>query len=880
MAEHEVAMISSTVRDIPEHREVVRDACLSQRIMPSMMEYWPALDEDGISASLQKVDEATIYIGVFGHRYGYVPKGKDCSITEMEYDRAVQRGIPRLLFLMDADHPLKISQIEIKAADRLQQLKERLMQERTVVFFKSAQDLKVKVVHSLSHYILSKISGSTPHAEAAPLRSPVFDPRNYVFFVPFRPKGQQVVGRDAAIKAVRAQLVSGHRTAIGQTASFQGLGGLGKTQLAVEYAHLYRDEYPNGVIWLSADQDIEAQLIKIAEKSMWLAAESTPQDKLAVARQRLRTYSHCLIVFDDLQKPGVIRDYLPEPEAEPHILVTSRFDQPDFVPVPLELLDLDLSLQLLTQEAGQSPANEEELKAAKEISEKLGGLPLALELAGAYLRHRPLGWIRYRDLLNQNLKAALPGKLLRGSFTRHEADLYSTLKLNEDALTEEPLLREILDVLTWSGPSAMGESLLCAVLDVKEPSKIAGALSLGVALRLLRKTPGAENYALHRLVCEVRREDTPLAPRKEWTIRACESLANWFQTRKRDFSDLPRFEAEFEHLHAWHQNVQSLAPELAARLIWLQAYPPFHRGHYQDSLARLQTSRALLGPNEDHDLQLRANILTDLCTINVQLGQYGEAKKCGREALDLRMKLLGEHNSETAMSFHNLAAALKALEENEESLKHQEKALAIWREIHGEDHINTALALDGVSASYRAAGKNKEALEIAERALAIREKVLGHLHPDTAISFSNVGNVSAALGDHARALQCEEKALAIASELFGIRSPIKARVLNNLAVVHHGLRDWRKAAEFALQALTMRRELFGEQHPDTLTIAVELTAIWCESGRVRQGFQLIDDFLKKLPKDNPRYEWLKDQNQSFHRRFLLPGFRQPPARRR
>ncbi|MGA2854374.1 MAG: DUF4062 domain-containing protein, partial [Verrucomicrobiota bacterium] len=98
MAEIKVAMISSTVRDLPEHREKVRDACIRQRVMPSMMEYWPALDADGITASLKKVDDAEIYIGVFAHRYGYIPKGQDASITEMEYDRAVKRGIPRLIF--------------------------------------------------------------------------------------------------------------------------------------------------------------------------------------------------------------------------------------------------------------------------------------------------------------------------------------------------------------------------------------------------------------------------------------------------------------------------------------------------------------------------------------------------------------------------------------------------------------------------------------------------------------------------------------------------------------------------------------------------------------------------------------------------------------
>lgn len=60
-----------------------------------------------------------------------------------------------------------------------------------------------------------------------------------------------------------------------------------------------------------------------------------------------------------------------------------------------------------------------------------------------------------------------------------------------------------------------------------------------------------------------------------------EKLSAWFQALKRDFADLPRFESEIEHLRAWQEHVYELAPKLASRLVWLQAYPPFHRGHYQ-----------------------------------------------------------------------------------------------------------------------------------------------------------------------------------------------------------------------------------------------------------------------------------------------------------
>src|SRR5438309_2937159 len=144
-------MISSTARDLPEHRKEVLDACLRQGMFPSMMEHLPAIDSEAIATSLKMVDEADIYLGIFAHRYGYVPKGYDISITEMEYNRAVECGIPRLIFLMHDDHPVKPADVETgEGAEKLKALKERLKTDRVVGFFKSPDELLALAIQSLS----------------------------------------------------------------------------------------------------------------------------------------------------------------------------------------------------------------------------------------------------------------------------------------------------------------------------------------------------------------------------------------------------------------------------------------------------------------------------------------------------------------------------------------------------------------------------------------------------------------------------------------------------------------------------------------------------------------------------------------------------------
>ena len=147
------AMISSTARDLPAHRKEVGEACLRQGVFPLMMEHLPASDAEAIAVSLKMVDEAGLYLGVIAHRYGYVPAGQRRSITEMEYDHAVERQRPRLIFLMHDDHPVRAAEVEKgEGASRLEAFKERLKTERVVSFFKSPEDLRGQVIDGLSRY--------------------------------------------------------------------------------------------------------------------------------------------------------------------------------------------------------------------------------------------------------------------------------------------------------------------------------------------------------------------------------------------------------------------------------------------------------------------------------------------------------------------------------------------------------------------------------------------------------------------------------------------------------------------------------------------------------------------------------------------------------
>jgi hypothetical protein len=155
-----VAMVSSTVLDLPEHRAKVCDACLEAEFFPSMMESLAARDQHPITTSLQMVDKAEVLVGIYGWRYGYVPSGHVVSITEMEVNHAEATHKPVFAFVAHDSHEGVASRVEPggEAQERLARLKEHVATAHTVKFFTSAEQLGRHVVVALLKRRIEQIS--------------------------------------------------------------------------------------------------------------------------------------------------------------------------------------------------------------------------------------------------------------------------------------------------------------------------------------------------------------------------------------------------------------------------------------------------------------------------------------------------------------------------------------------------------------------------------------------------------------------------------------------------------------------------------------------------------------------------------------------------
>jgi hypothetical protein len=303
-------MVSSTIIDLPQHRTEIQAACLRQGMLPIMMEHEPASDAEAISFSIGLVDRSDIYVGVYAHRYGYIPKEnnpKNISLTEMEYDRAVERNIPRFIFIMDDLHPITIKDVEIGGAqEKLKTFLSKVKSELFVNLFRSPEDLRANVINSLSQVRPPKPE-EFHHFNDIPV-----PPKSYIAHPYTLLKTRSIIGRRDEI-GILNDWVSKTGSALFKVRvlSLISMGGFGKSALTW---HWFNKIAPNvmhpleGQIWWSFYESdasfanfISRALSYVSQRSM----EELSQISLSQKERELLAYldeKPYLIVLDGLER--------------------------------------------------------------------------------------------------------------------------------------------------------------------------------------------------------------------------------------------------------------------------------------------------------------------------------------------------------------------------------------------------------------------------------------------------------------------------------------------------------------------------------------------------------------------------------------------------
>jgi tetratricopeptide (TPR) repeat protein len=824
------------------------EAVLRARHAVTDMAYFAARDAAPAAVCVDMVAQSDVYVGVIGLRYGSPVRDRlDVSYTELEFDAAGKHGQPRLIFLVREDSA-HLPRKRQPAGHRARQdaFRRRLRESGlTVIRVTSPAELELAVFHALVEL------GPAPDAPARlaeaqallasmptdmlPDRAPLAAGSR----MPLAPN-PLFVGRGDELLAVAKALRGGDTTvALGQVVASTGLGGLGKTQLAVELVHRYGRYFSGGVYWLSfaSADEIPLQVASCAEPG--LEARSL-EERVRRVRDAWQSAVPRLLVFDNCEEEHLLDAWRP-PTGGCRVLVTSR--RPHWSPtlgvaaLPLDLLPRTDSVELLRRYRPDLAADEPGLDA---IAAELGDLPLALHLAGSYLHAYGadvslddyLAELRRTDVVQH---ASLLGAALEDSPspTRHLQGVAQTFALCLGRLdSQREVDRVAIALLARMACMAPGapvpRELLARTLDDVDPQLRADGLRRLGAVGLIEEGEGW--LRMHRLVVHFVRQEDPDPTAEPAVARALISSGEDVYQRQ---LTRPALIAVIPHVVGVAASLRGSTDERLRAKLYTAA------GHALQSASNLAAARPwyeraltilekTLWP--DHpDIAEGLNNLAELLYVQ---GEMAAARPLFNRALSIREQTLGPDHPVTALSLNNLATLLWAQGELAAARTLFERALAIRELAFGPGHAETALSLTNLGGLLWAQGELATARRLLERALAIKERVLRPDHPDTAFSLNNLATLLRDLSQPAVARALHEQALEIRERARGPNHPDTAQSLNNLAALLRDQGELDAARPLFERALDIRERILGPNHPDTATSLSGLALLLHAEGKL------------------------------------------------
>ena len=380
------------------------------------------------------------------------------------------RWVKRLLTWLSRVFSRQPHRVEPAAPPPAQRVEQSVTGDRNVVLGRLESGGQVSVDQSKRQLDIGGdaqgntiVVGDGNTVQAAPLPPGELNP----FGVPYL-RNRYFAGRERVLSQLHEQLTQSGAAAMTQVQAISGLGGIGKTQTAVEYAYRYHYEQPvyKTVFWVNADTEVTlaSDFSGIAEQVAVPGAQLLQQDdKIAAVRSWLNTHDAWLLIFDNADHPDWLPVWMPtNPKGK--VLITSRaslFDQLGIeTPIALDVLSESEALTLLFERTGISHTPESET-AAKALNQSLDGLPLAIEQACAYIKRQHISFGTYlRAYGNQGLTQLEKGKAQTGQYP---SSVLKTWHLNMAAVNQEnPAASALLEVSAFLAPDEIPERSLTA----------------------------------------------------------------------------------------------------------------------------------------------------------------------------------------------------------------------------------------------------------------------------------------------------------------------------------------------------------------------------------------------------------------------------------
>ncbi len=574
----------------------------------------------------------------------------------------------------------------------------------------------------------------------------------------------------------------------GDTLSVQalyGLGGVGKSQLTIEYAHRFAADY-DLVWWIDAEQPvlIPDQLIGLADM---LGIPTVAVPATVVVKRvltELGAGGRWLLIFDNAERPTDIADY--RPSGGGHVLVTSRTPGWGALGgrVEVDVLDRSETVALL-----RARLPEMTVEMADKLAAELGDLPLAAAQAAGYLEQTGLPSSDYL----RRLRSHRAGLLADGDVLDYQGRVDTTWEISLERLRAvSPAAVGLLEISAFLAPEPIPLSLFTEHADLldeplrsvaKDPDALADAVGAMVGFSLARRS--RDGYQLHRLLQTVIRNRIP---------------------------------------PSYHEAARAQVVALLAASAPRDATDPTHWRAY----ARLAPHIIAAGHEGDDDPALRQLMFA----LNVAQGLRGANFRAQRQVTqdlhDRWQRTLGADHPDTLRIASSLIFALGATGEHDKACTLGLDTLQRMRSVRGPDHLETLYVASTVAFALVGMGEPFQACTVGQDTLQRMRRVRGADHLETLVVASTVARALAGMGDVEQAGRLGDDTLQRSRQTLGADAPATLRLASGIAVAMAIAGDKERARTLAQDTLQRATRTLGPDHPLTLNLSMELalTLVW------------------------------------------------------
>ena len=696
--------------------------------------------------------------------------------------------------------------------------------------------------------------------------SETWTPPELPWTVPF-PRNPCFTGREEILRVLHDRLTASQPVALTQASALSGLGGVGKTQVAIEYAYRYAAEY-QAIFWLGAEtsESLMAGLQQIANQLQLPERQATEQPQMVAAVQQwLAAHARWLLIVDNLEDLAMLQTVLPVGQRG-SLLLTTRRQALGLLAEPLELPPMSSEegvslvlrrarrLHVPTPDAPPLPEvspDASNVLAATELVALLDGLPLALDQAGAYIEETGCSVGDYLQRYREQRHHVLARRGIHAG--AHPASVTATLLLAIERVRQEhaPAI-DLLRICAFLHPETIPEELFVTGATHLGPllsSVAADPFQFDLALAALRSASLVTRHremrmlSVHRLVQAVLQDQMKPDEKQVWSQRIVRMVNAAFPV------------GEF---HAWATCerclVQALAcvpllaqmdsdlPEASELLYKVGGYL-VERGRYEEAEPLLERAVAL-GEQQHGTTHLSlALALEKQAELFWQREDHAAATALLQRVLTMKEHHLGPVHPQVGETLSNLAIISAQQGAYEQAVTLCQRALSICEQRSESDPTELGRALNNLATIYRYQGNHDQAELLFQRVLTLYEQHLGPTHPDTALPLNNLATLYRTQGKYEQAEALYQRALAIYEQHLGSEHADTALMLNNLAVLYHQQGNHERAEPLFQHVLAIRERQLGPEHPKTAQTLSHLATVYREQGKYEQAEILFQRIL-------------------------------------